>query len=106
MKEDSDDAAQFAFNLGQATGAVKISDVKLVFTTGSEEGPQALAAANLRLNVAGKTLQVFDMQGRMLGKVDVANGASIAEALFAKFQKAGVYMVKQGSKLNLVRVTR
>jgi hypothetical protein len=46
------------------------------------------------------------MQGRMLGKVDVANGASIAEALFAKFQKAGVYMVKQGSKLNLVRVTR
>ena len=41
MEEDSDDAAQFAINLGQATGTVKISDVKLVFTTaepGSEGG--------------------------------------------------------------------
>ena len=106
MEEDSDDAAQFAFNLGQATGAVKISDVKLVFTTGSEGGnPQAIAST-LRLNAAGKTLQVFDMQGRMLGKVDVANGASVAAALLAKFQKAGVYMVKQGSKFQTVRVTR
>lgn len=109
MEEDSDDAAQFAFNLGQATGAVKISDVKLVFTTaepGSEGGnPQAIVA-DLRLNASGKTYQVFDMQGRTLGRVDVANGATVADALFAKFQKAGVYMVKQGSKLTLVRVTR
>jgi hypothetical protein len=49
---------------------------------------------------------VFDMQGRNLGKVDVANGASVAAALLAKFQKAGVYMVKQGSKFQTVRVTR
>ena len=106
MEEDTDEAAQFAFNLGQATGAVKISDVKLVFTTGSEGGnPQAIAST-LRLNAAGKTLQVFDMQGRNLGKVDVANGASVAAALLAKFQKAGVYMVKQGSKFQTVRVTR
>ena len=106
MEEDTDEAAQFAFNLGQATGAVKISDVKLVFTTGSEGGnPQAIAST-LRLNAAGKTYQVFDMQGRNLGKVDVANGASVAAALLAKFQKAGVYMVKQGSKFQTVRVTR
>jgi hypothetical protein len=106
MEEDSDDAAQFAFNLGQATGAVKISDVKLVFTTGSEGGDPQAIVADLRLNASGKTYQVFDMQGRTLGRVDVANGASVAAALLAKFQKAGVYMVKQGSKLNLVRVTR
>jgi uncharacterized repeat protein (TIGR02543 family) len=112
MEEDSDDAAQFAFNLGQTTGAVKISDVKLVFTTGesgSEGGkddpPQALLSS-IRLNAAGKTFQVFDMQGRLLGRVDVANGASLADALFAKFQKTGVYMVKQGSKFQQVRVTR
>ncbi|WP_366941277.1 glycoside hydrolase family 11 protein [uncultured Fibrobacter sp.] len=109
MEEDSDDAAQFAFNLGQATGAVKISDVKLVFTTaepGSEGGDPQTIVADLRLNASGKTYQVFDMQGRTLGRVDVANGATVADALFAKFQKAGVYMVKQGSKLTLVRVTR
>jgi hypothetical protein len=102
MEEDSDDAAQFAFNLGQTTGAVKISDVKLVFTTGETQA----IASTLRLNAAGKTCQVFDMQGRNLGKVDVANGASVADALFAKFQKAGVYMVKQGNKFTQVRVTR
>lgn len=110
MEEDTDEAAQFAFNLGQTTGAVKISDVKLVFTTaepGSEGGdePQAIAT-DLRLNAAGKTLQVFDMQGRNLGRVDVANGASVSDALFAKFQKAGIYMVKQGNKLAQVRVIR
>ncbi len=102
MEEDSDDAAQFAFNLGQTTGAVKISDVKLVFTTGETQA----IASTLRLNAAGKTCQVFDMQGRNLGKVDVANGASVADALFAKFQKAGVYMVKQSNKFTQVRVTR
>ncbi len=106
MEEDTDEAAQFAFNLGQTTGTVKISDVKLVFTTGSEGGETQAVASTLRLNAAGKTLQVFDMQGRNLGKVDVANGASIAEALFAKFQKVGIYMVKQGSKFQTVRVTR
>ena len=109
MEEDTDEAAQFAFNLGQTTGAVKISDVKLVFTNaepGSEGGEPQAIASTLRLNAAGKTLQVFDMQGRNLGKVDVADGASVAAALLAKFQKAGVYMVKQGSKFQTVRVTR
>jgi hypothetical protein len=109
MEEDTDEAAQFAFNLGQATGTVKISDVKLVFTNaepGSEGGEPQAIVADLRLNAAGKTFQVFDMHGRTLGRVDVANGASLAEALFAKFQKTGVYMVKQGSKFQQVRVTR
>ena len=109
MEEDTDEAAQFAFNLGQTTGTVKISDVKLVFTNaepGSEGGEIQAIAPVLRLNAAGKTYQVFDMQGRNLGKVDVANGASVADALFAKFQKVGIYMVKQGSKFQTVRVTR
>ena len=109
MEEDTDEAAQFAFNLGQTTGAVKISDVKLVFTNaepGSEGGEPQAIAADLRLNATGKTYQVFDMQGRNLGRVDVANGASVSDALFAKFQKTGIYMVKQGSKFTQVRVTR
>ena len=59
----------------------------------SKDGGEPLAiAADLRLNAAGKTYQVFDMQGRALGKVDVAAGASIDDALFAKFQQTGVYM--------------
>lgn len=109
MEEDSDAAAQFAFNLGQTTGAVNISDVKLVFTTaesGSEGGETQAIASTLRLNAAGKTFQVFDMQGRLLGHVDVVNGSSLNDALKAKFNKAGVYMVKQGNMITQVRVAR
>lgn len=109
MEENSDAAAQFAFNLGQTTGAVNISDVKLVFTTaepGSEGGDIQAIALPLRLNIAGKTFQVFDMQGRLLGHVDVVNGSSLNDALKAKFNKAGVYMVKQGNMITQVRVAR
>lgn len=107
MEEDSDDAAQFAFNLGQATGAVKISDVKLVFTNAEpgDTGTTAIAQV-VRMNKIAGSVQVFDMQGRMLGQVLVNNGVSLEEALFAKFKKTGVYMVKQGSRFNQVRVTR
>lgn len=109
MEEESDAAAQFAFNLGQTTGAVKISDVKLVFTTaepGSEGGETQAIVSTLRLNAVGKTFQVFDMQGRLLGHVDVVNGSSLNDALKAKFNKAGVYMVKQGNMITQVRVAR
>lgn len=110
MEEDSDDAAQFAFNLGQATGAVKISDVKLVFTNaepGSEggEGPTVIARPVSLNNIAG-TAHVFDMQGRFLGTIELANASSLNAVIKAKFNKAGVYMVKQGNRLSQVRVTR
>lgn len=110
MEEDSDDAAQFAFNLGQVTGAVKISDVKLVFTTaepGSEGGEGTTVIARpVSMNNIARTVQVFDMQGKMLGHVDVAAGTSLKDALMAKFQKSGVYMVRQGNKLQKVSVIK
>ncbi len=116
MEEDSDDAAQFAFNLGQATGAVKISDVKLVFTTaepGSEteidSTPDSFATvpASSQFEFAvGKNFQVFDMQGKLMGRVDVSNGTNLKDALMAKFQKAGVYMLKSGSKIQKVSIVK
>ena len=51
-------------------------------------------------------LQVFDMQGRFLGKVTVALGASLEQTLRARFQRLGVYLVKQGAHIMPVRVTR
>ena len=83
---------------------------KIVFTEGEvDKGnpytpPEALAT--VRMVATGKDLQVFDMQGRNLGRVSVAAGASIQEALFAKFHKAGIYLVKQGSQVTKVRVSR
>lgn len=37
------------------------------------------------------------MIGKFMGKVEVGEGSSISDAVYAKFGKAGVYMVKQGS---------
>lgn len=125
MEEDTDDAAQFAFNLGQTTGAVKISDVKLVFTTaelGSETDPTPNSSASnpdvgpessgtMALGVqfelsVGKTFQVFNMQGKFLGTVEKFGNNSLSEVIFAKFKQSGVYMVKQGATVKTVSVTR
>ena len=64
------------------------------------------ALAKVRMVATGKDLQVFDMQGRNLGRLSVAAGASLQDALFARFHKSGVYLVKQGSQMMRVRVTR
>lgn len=64
------------------------------------------ALAKVRMVATGKDLQVFDMQGRSLGSVSVAAGASLQDALFARFHKSGIYLVKQGSQMTRVRVTR
>ena len=111
MEEDSDDAAQFAINLGQATGTVKISDVKLVFTNaepgseGGEPGTTAIAQT-VRMNDVARTVQVFDMQGKSLGKVEISAGTSVNEAIAAKFQKSGIYMVKDIQGFKKVHVTQ
>lgn len=108
MEEDSDDAAQFAINLGQATGTVKISDVKLVFTNaepGSEGGEGTTVIARpVSMNNIARTVQVFDMQGKSLGKVEISAGTSVNEAIAAKFQKSGIYMVKDIQGFKKVRV--
>ena len=108
MEEDSDDAAQFAINLGQATGTVKISDVKLVFTTaepGSEGGEGTTVIARpVSMNNIARTVQVFDMQGKSLGKVEISAGTSVNEAIAAKFQKSGIYLVKDIQGFKKVRV--
>lgn len=71
----------------------------------SKEGTTSIAQPVSMNNVFG-TVQVFDMQGRFLGAIELANGSSLNAALKTKFNKAGVYMVKQGGWLTQVRVTR
>ena len=69
------------------------------------EPPASIRNVHLSLN-SDKELQVFDMQGRNLGRVSVAAGASLQDALFARFHKSGIYLIKQGSQMMRVRVTR
>lgn len=60
--------------------------------------------AGVRMDRSGRTYQVFDMQGRFMGRVDVANGTKMADALLAKFHKSGTYVVKQGQNISKVTV--
>ena len=69
-----------------------------------EDDPPLAINADLRLGNTAKTLQVFDMQGKFVGLVHVAAGTSVNDAVKARFQSAGVYMVKQGSKMLRIAV--
>ena len=68
------------------------------------EAPEAIG--NIHMSLSTMDMQVFDVQGRSLGRVRVNAGASLEETLFAKFHKSGIYLVKQGSQLTKVRVIR
>lgn len=59
------------------------------------EDPQVIM--NMGVVNVSRTYQVFDMQGKFLGKVEVAAGSSVVNAVATKFHKAGIYMVKNGS---------
>ena len=52
------------------------------------------------------TYQVFDMQGRVLGKVTVPAGVAVNSAIFAKFGKSGVYMVQSDGGLKVLSVAK
>ena len=68
------------------------------------EAPEAIG--NIHMSLSTMDMQVFDVQGRSLGRVRVNAGVSLEETLFAKFHKSGIYLVKQGSQLTKVRVIR
>ena len=76
-------------------------------TPGTDPNEDPLTVAkSVRMNGTSHVAHVFDMQGRSLGSVTFANGTSLNDAIFAKFGKAGVYMVRIGSKVKSISVTR
>ena len=64
------------------------------------------AIPEVQLNNTTKTYSVFGANGRFMGKVDVMQGTSLNDAIFAKFGKAGVYMIKNGNVSRSITVTR
>ena len=52
------------------------------------------------------TYQVFDMQGRVLGRVSVPAGTIVNSVIFAKFGRPGIYMVRSEGGLKVLSVTR
>lgn len=79
MTSASDPESQFAFNLGQATGAVSISDVKLVHTTIGSTRAIATRVSSLLVSVKDRTLNVSPVAGsRLLVRVVDLKGKVIA----------------------------
>ena len=52
------------------------------------------------------TAQVFDMQGKFLGTVELKAGASLKEIVVNKFGKSGMYLLKQGAAVKVVSVEK
>lgn len=59
-----------------------------------------------RISSSDRSLVVFDMQGRVLGKVTVPAGVAVNSAIFAKFGKSGIYMVQSDGVLKVFSVTK
>ncbi len=109
MTNDSDPESQFAFNLGQATGNVSISDVKLVHTTTSSISASRGVRAPL-ITVVGGTLNLSSINGSKLQvtvvdvngqiKADFNTAGTAVNAKNGQYSiplpkvKAGIYFVK------------
>ena len=101
-------AGQHKLRVTFTDGYVNVDNIKFAeneVDKGSKYEPPPEAIAKARFALKGKDLQVFDMQGRHLGRVSVAAGTSLQAALSAKFHKPGIYLVKQGTLFVQVRVS-
>lgn len=112
MEEDSDPTSQFAFNLGQATGTVKISDVKLVYTNLVPDYiSRQMVTVNHLFSVNGRNLNVSPVNGNVQVKIVDIHGkvkASFNTASATTFSlaniPAGVYYVNaKGAGVNQLK---
>jgi len=76
-----------------------------VATGSSSSGTNALPAEIKNFGMAG-TYQVFDMQGKFLGLVELRDGSSLKDAVGSKFARSAIYMVKRGSVAKMISVER
>ncbi|MDG5816733.1 glycoside hydrolase family 11 protein [Chitinispirillales bacterium ANBcel5] len=107
MNDPTDLASQFAFNLGQETGIVHISDIKLVHTT---DGSTSLSRGNSvrttrgstpLVSITGRTLNVSPVDGSNLqvrvvdvkGQIRANFNAAGAETFSLTNIPAGMYFV-------------
>ena len=69
-----------------------------------EADPDAIPFAKASVNQPVGKFQVFDMQGKLLGFIDMAYGNSMQNVLKQKFHKSGVYLVRQGDLMQKIAV--
>ena len=89
----------------QLSSAASSSSDAVVSNSSSSSAPNALPAMAKSFVMAGKA-QVFDMQGKYLGTVDLASGASLKEIVADKFQRSGRYLLRQDAAVKVISVEK
>jgi len=89
----------------QLSSAASSSSDAVVSNSSSSSVPEALPAMAKSFVMAGKA-QVFDMQGKFLGTVDLASGASLKDIVAAKFQRSGRYLLRQDAAVKIISVEK
>ena len=89
----------------QPSSAASSSSDAVATNSSSSSAPEALPAMAKSFVMAGKA-QVFDMQGKFLGTVDLASGASLKDIVAAKFQRSGRYLLRQDAAVKIISVEK
>ena len=88
---------------GNAKGSIDFTYFRMNETVSSNpEPPTAIPVA--KRSFKSDDAQIFDMQGRYLGTVALAPGASLDEIVFDKLKQSGKFLLKQGGAVNVVTV--
>ena len=88
-----------------APNASSSSVASVVDPGSSSSGSDALPVEVKTFGMAG-IYQVFDMQGKFLGKVELKAGSTLKDAVGSKFPHSAIYMVKRGSVAKIISVER
>lgn len=106
VKTASIPAGKHILRLTFTTGYVNLDYIKFTLLVAeTEDDGNGIALHGFKVNVS-REFQVFDMQGKYLGLIKVANEASISNAVASKVSKSGMYLVKQGNSFRKVLVKR
>ena len=109
-KPSSSSEETYSSSLEDSSASEESSDSSSSYDEFSSSAEQWYSSATMALTKAqlsmdgDRNLQVFDMQGRYLGRVTVVQGASLETTLRVRFQRPGIYLVKQGNRLVQVRI--
>jgi hypothetical protein len=93
-------------NSGDQPSSAASSSSDAVTTNSSSSSASDALPAMAKSFVMEGNAQVFDMQGKFLGTVELASGASLKEIVSAKFQRSGSYLLRQGSAVKVISVEK
>lgn len=99
--QSSSSVAASSSSDAQSSSSDAVSSSSAPANISSSSGSDALPAT-AKVFVMSGSAQVFDMQGKFLGTVELQSGASLKEIVVNKFGKSGMYLLKQGAAVKVV----